>query len=84
VKSKSIAIPLAGLTLLVGGAALQPIKAGLGQTPGEPAQPAVVNGYRTFAADCLWLQTNLAWETKDEGRVRNLIDFTVTADSQTP
>ena len=75
---------IAGLVSLTGGAALHSLKCDLIPGPSEQDLPVGVGGYGTFAADCLWLQTNLAWETQDEGRVRRLIDFTVTADPHTP
>ena len=46
--------------------------------------PAPVGGYRTLAADCLWLKTNLAWENRDPVRVRRLIGFTLMADPKAP
>lgn len=47
-------------------------------------KPTVVGGYGTIVADYLWLETNLAWETRDVPKVRQLIDFTVKSDPQTP
>lgn len=75
---------LGGLVLLAGGAVLHPIKAGAKAHASERELPAAVGGYRTFAADCCWLKTNLAWETRDPEMVRRLIDFTVTADPRAP
>jgi tetratricopeptide (TPR) repeat protein len=84
VKSRRPAIFLGGLALLAGGAVLHSLKSRPGARVTEADLPAVVGGYRTLAADCFWLQTNLAWENGDAAKVRGLIDFTVTADPQAP
>ncbi len=83
-KSRRNTVFIGGLVLLVGGAALHPVKDGVKPLVVEHASPAKAGGYRTLAADCLWLKTNLAWETKDPVRVRRLIDFTVLADPEAP
>lgn len=77
-------LAVAGLSFLAGGAALHSM-GGAGVTPSrEREKPAVAGGYRTFVADCLWLETNLAWETRDAHRARQMIEFTVSADPQSP
>jgi len=84
VKFKRPQIVVAGLALLAGGAALHALIAAGNRSVKTPEQSIEVGGYRTFAADCLWLETNLAWETKDASRARRMIDFTVSADPQSP
>ena len=73
---------LGGLGLLAGGAALHPMKAGSQPLAADRKPPVAAGGYGTFVADCLWLKTNLAWETRDSIKVRRLIDFTVMSDPQ--
>ena len=69
--------------MLAGGAALQVIRNGVERNRGDPDLPIGAAGYRTFAADCLWLQTDLAWEAKEEAKVRRLVGFTVATDPRT-
>lgn len=83
-KSSTRAVLFGGLVLLTGGVALHPIKGRCKPGVAERSRPVAEGGYRTFAADCFWLKTNLAWETRDPARVRRLIDFTVMADPQAP
>jgi hypothetical protein len=73
---------LAGLLLLAfGGAAL---RTGKDRNPPEVADaPTVpIGGFRTAAADWLWLENNLAWEVHDAGRVRWLINLTLRTDPE--
>jgi len=70
--------------MIASGVALRPLADGAKQRVKARDFPAMAGGYGTIAADCLWLKTNLAWETKDQVRVRRLIDFTVRADPHAP
>lgn len=84
VKSKIIPGVLGGLALLLGGAGLHQLQGRALSGSEEDRGPAPVGGYRLLLADWFWLETNLAWESRDAARVRRLIDFTVRADPQTP
>jgi len=84
VKSRSLYFLAIALAMIVGTAALHSMKGREGAPAPERDMSALMGGYRTFAADCLWLETNLAWETRDALAVRKLIDFTVSADPHTP
>ncbi len=83
VKFKRCTIILGSLVLLAGGAALQSMKQDWARAELAQVQPAKTGGYRTLAADYSWLQTNLAWETRDAAKVRRMIDLTVSADPRT-
>ena len=75
---------LAGLALMIGGAGLHAIQHGSRPDAHGKDLLVMAGGYRTMAADCFWLQTNLAWENGDAVQVRRLIDYTVATDPQTP
>jgi hypothetical protein len=66
--------------LLLGGAVLDSVEPGgtTGATQGHGR--TLAGGYGTLAADWLWLKTNLAWERRDAGATRRLIELTVAAD----
>lgn len=81
-KFKGYIFVLGGLIVLAGGTVLYPIKERALPFSAERKSPVRPGGYRTFAADCFWLKTNLAWETRDAIKVRRLIDFTVMSDPQ--
>ena len=83
-KSRYLDILCGALVLLAGGAILQLVFPRSEPPAHEKNLPALVGGYRTIAADCLWLETNLAWEIRNEARVRRLIDFTVKSDPHSP
>jgi hypothetical protein len=73
---------LTGIVLLAfGGATLQTAK---DRSPPEVADTPTppIGGFRTAAADWLWLENNLAWEARDAGRVRRLINLTVRTDPE--
>ena len=72
------------VALLAGGAVLHPLEDGSVPVVPEQNRPTLAGGYGTIAADYLWLETNLAWEIRDVAKVRQLIDFTVQSDPQTP
>ncbi len=73
---------LAGVVLLAFGGAT--LRAGKNRSPpnvaGAPILP--IGGFRTAAADWLWLENNLAWEVRDAERVRQLINLTVRTDPE--
>lgn len=72
------------LALLAAGAAWRPITSLAGTAKSAREKPSAVGGYGMIVADYLWLETNLAWEIRDVPKVRQLINFTVKSDPQTP
>lgn len=82
---------VAGLLLVAGSVALQPLQPSrarlcsleeLAPAAGRGVLLAVLGGYRAVAADALWLRTNLAWEARDAVATEALIRATVAADDR--
>jgi hypothetical protein len=81
VNSERLAL-VAGIVLIAFGSAA--LRTAQDRNPREAADAPRLptGGFRTAVADWLWLENNLAWEVRDAGRVRRLINLTVRTDPE--